>query len=42
MLLGYVIAFALHGDWLQIGGRMALDRVLDEAARMTVYGVDGG
>lgn len=40
VLLGYVIALALHSDWLQIGGGMDLDRVLDEAARMTVFGVD--
>lgn len=38
-LLGIVITFALHADWLQIGDAVSLDRVLDEAARMTVHGV---
>jgi AcrR family transcriptional regulator len=43
VLLGLVVAFSLHGDWLQIGtGGVSQDRMLDEAARMTVFGVTDG
>lgn len=43
VLLGLVVAFSLHGDWLQIGnGGVSRDRMIDEAARMTVFGVTDG
>ena len=44
-LIGWVIAFSLHGDWLEVGdgtGLIALDRLIDEAARVAVYGVTPG
>jgi hypothetical protein len=42
VLLGIVIAFSLHGSWLGIGDDdygIAVARMLDEAARLAVYGV---
>lgn len=42
VLLGIVVALALHADWLTLGenGRsVSFDRMLDEAARVAVYGV---
>jgi AcrR family transcriptional regulator len=45
VLLGIVIAFSLHADWLALGddaGQVSFDRILDEAARMAVFGVRAG
>lgn len=45
VLLGIVVAFSLHADWLRIGDDtqdIAFDRALDEAARMAVFGVNPG
>jgi AcrR family transcriptional regulator len=45
VLLGIVIAFSLHADWLGIGdqpGQVTVERMLEEAARMAIYGVTAG
>jgi len=45
VLLGIVIALSLHDDWLAIGaGRdeVGFERMLDEAARVAVFGVGTG
>jgi AcrR family transcriptional regulator len=42
VLLGIVIAFSLHADWLAIGDDphdVGFNRMLDEAARLSVFGV---
>lgn len=43
LLLGIVISMSLHAEWLQIGGErgggVSPDRMLDEAARVAVFGV---
>jgi hypothetical protein len=44
LLVGIVLALSLHGDWLSIGDeqtKVSYERVLEEAARMVVYGVGG-
>jgi AcrR family transcriptional regulator len=42
LLLGIVLSLSLHADWLDAGeGGIAMDRLLDEAARMIVFGVGG-
>jgi AcrR family transcriptional regulator len=43
VLLGIVIAFSLHAGWLASGDGMhevGVDRLLNEAARLAVFGVD--
>src|SRR5262245_37760274 len=46
LLLGVVISLSLHGEWLEVdtGSRqgVSLERMLDEAARVTVFGVNAG
>jgi hypothetical protein len=42
VLLALVLAFSLHADWLDVGdepGLMPFDRLIDEAARVMVFGV---
>jgi AcrR family transcriptional regulator len=42
VLLGMIIAFSLHADWLDVGdkkGLMPFDRLIEEAARVAVFGV---
>ena len=44
LLLGIVVALSLHADWLEIDGSanggVSFDRMLDEAARVIVFGVN--
>jgi AcrR family transcriptional regulator len=43
LLLGLVMALSLHAGWLHIeDGDVGADRMLDEAARMIVFGVGDG
>lgn len=44
VLLGMVIALSLHDDWLDVGegkGFVSFERLIDEAARVAVFGVSG-
>lgn len=45
VLLGMVIAFSLHDDWLDVGdepGLIGFDRLIEEASRVAVFGVTAG
>lgn len=46
LLLGIVISLSLHAEWLEIGPgsgpAVSEDRMIDEAARVAVFGVNSG